>query len=286
MSERRPAISIVTPSYNMLDYIKLCSASIADQNVDYEHVIIDGGSRDGTVQWLNDSKNIIYVSEKDNGMYNALNKAIDMSRGEIVGHLNCDEQYLPGVLKFVVDFFNGHPNVDFIAADFLIIDPQGEFVAYRKSFQPRWQYFFSNYMYTTTATLFYRRKVFAACRFNESYRSIADAIFLYDVMRRGFKGIHVQKFFSVFTFSGNNLSLQPISAIEKARFKKTLPSWYKALKPLFAVFFYIERLLNNTVSQVSPLAYSIFTKDDLYKRKEFVKVNPGYRLKFVRRSQR
>jgi glycosyltransferase involved in cell wall biosynthesis len=280
MNERRPAISIVTPSFNMLPTLKLCCASIKDQNVFHEHIVMDGGSTDGTVQWLEKNSDIVWASEKDKGMYHALNKAIALANGDIIGHLNCDEQYLPGVLEFVKALFDKNPDVDFIAADFLVIEPAGELVAYRKSFQPRWPYFFSNYLYTTTCTLFYRRKVFEQCRFDETYRSIADTIFLYDVIKKGFRGVHVRKYFSVFTYSGANLSLNPISTVEKKRFKKTLPLWFRITAPFFFVLFFVERVLNNTYFERSPLSYAIFTKESPGTRKTFTKQNPTFRLRF------
>src|SRR5271170_6218687 len=100
MENQKPSISIVTPSYNMLEFLKLCSASVKDQDIPVEHIVMDGGSSDGTKEWLKNNPSIIGVSKKDSGMYNALNKAIDMAEASIIGHLNCDEQYLPGTLKF------------------------------------------------------------------------------------------------------------------------------------------------------------------------------------------
>jgi len=264
----------------MLPMLRLCHASIKDQGVDYEHIVVDGKSADGTPQWLSENKTITSVSEKDNGMYDALNKGIGMARAEIIGHLNCDEQYLPGILKFVIDFFERNPAVDFIAADFLVINPSGEFVAYRKSFQPRWPYFFSNYLYTTTCTLFYRRKIFDACRFDHSYKSIADVIFLYNVIKQGFKGTHIPKYFSVFTYSGTNLSLNPISGLEKKQFNQTLPLWYRMLKPFFFIMFFVERILHGTYTEKPLLSYAIYTSNSTRERITLTKTHPGFRLKF------
>lgn len=277
-----PEISIVTPSFNMLPYLRMCSASIHDQQVGVEHIVMDGGSTDGTVEWLHKNPHITSISEKDNGMYHALNKAIAKARGEIVGHLNCDEQYLPQVLKFVVTYFEQHPDIDFIAGDFLIIDEAGELLAYRKSFEPRWQYFFSNYLYTNTCTLFYRKKIFERCKFNESYRSIADVIFLYQVMKAGFKGAHIRKYFSVFTYSGKNLSLNPISDIEKKKFNKTLPISYKLLKPFYFLMFFAERIIRRTYTEKEVLTFSIFTPGQLTKRSTRIKSRPTFRLNFKR----
>lgn len=274
----KPEISIITPSYNMLPYLKLCSASVSDQAVRCEHIIMDGASKDGTPEWLKSKDGIIYSSEKDTGMYNALNKAIDKAQGEIIGHLNCDEQYLPGVLEFVINYFKANPTIDFLAANFIAVNKDGEFAAYRKAFQPKWYYFFSNYMYTATCTLFYRSKIFKVCRFDESYKSIADVIFLYDVLRKGFKGAHINKYFSTFTYSEKNLSLNPISDIEKIRFNKTLPLWYKLLKPLFFWMFFVERYLNRNFSEELSLEFEIFTRESLDKRIKKTKLNPTFRL--------
>ena len=69
--------SIVTPSYNMGDYLRKCHASISDQpDVTYEHIVMDGGSTDGTVEWLSAHPEIISKSEKDNGMYDAVKSRI------------------------------------------------------------------------------------------------------------------------------------------------------------------------------------------------------------------
>ena len=234
------------------------------------------------MQWLNESRDIRSISEKDNGMYNALNKAIDLSKGDIIGHLNCDEQYLPGVLESVLNYFGSNPEIDFITGDFLVTDMEGNFLAFRKNFHPRWQYFFSNYLYTTTCTLFYRRKIFEQLKFDESYRSIADVIFVYNVIKNGFKGAHIRKYFSTFTYSGENLSLDPISAIEKVSFNRTLPFWYKVVKPLFFLLFFIERILKNVYRNESPLVYSIYRGENLDNRMKTSKENPGFRLRFKR----
>ncbi|MBS1505290.1 MAG: glycosyltransferase [Bacteroidetes bacterium] len=275
----QPRISIVTPSFNMLSSLPLCCESVKDQEVIHEHIIMDGGSTDGTVEWLRE-QSVSWVSERDKGMYNALNKALNLAKGEIIGHLNCDEQYLPGVLQFVTKFFDENPDIDFIAGNFLVIDPTGNLVAYRKSFQPRWPYFFSNYLYTTTCTLFYRRKVFEHVRFDESYKSIADVIFLYHVIRKKFKGAHVSKYMAVFTYSGKNLSLSPISALEKKRFSKTLPAWYRLVRPFFFFLFFIEKILHRNYSEETELSYSIYTNESPKKRVTKTKRNPHFRLKF------
>jgi len=63
-----PEISIVTPVYNMLPFLKRCICSVRDQNVNYEHIIIDGLSTDGTKEWLEGSYKLTWLSKKESGM--------------------------------------------------------------------------------------------------------------------------------------------------------------------------------------------------------------------------
>src|SRR5258706_14763161 len=100
----RVRISIVTPSYRNSNWLKLCIASVADQGGDVEHIVQDAGSDDGTLDWLLHDKRVTPVVEKDQGMYDAINRGLKRSRGEILAYLNCDEQYLPGALQAVRDF--------------------------------------------------------------------------------------------------------------------------------------------------------------------------------------
>ena len=92
-------ISIVTPTYQSAKYLEKCIQSIISQNYDnFEHIIVDGGSTDGTLDIIKKYENqypMKWVSEKDNGMYDAINKGFQMADGEIFAWLNSDDEYLP-----------------------------------------------------------------------------------------------------------------------------------------------------------------------------------------------
>src|SRR6266446_4518865 len=106
-------VSVVTPSLNMVGYLERCVASVADQEgVRAEHLVMDGGSRDGTVAWLAAQPSLVSEIRRDNGMYDAVNRGFRRARGRIIAHLNCDEQYLPGTLATAIKYFDTHPNVD------------------------------------------------------------------------------------------------------------------------------------------------------------------------------
>ena len=151
-----PNFSIITPSFNMLNYLKMCAASISDQfGITYEHLIIDGGSTDGTLQWLQSQDKIKFISESDNGMYDALNKGLRVAKGDIIAYLNCDEQYLSNTLSYVKEFFQSNPDIDVIFGDFFVIDNNGDILSFKKGFTPRSLYIKYSHLYLFTCTLFF-----------------------------------------------------------------------------------------------------------------------------------
>ena len=89
--------SIVTPSFRNSRWLKLCIASVADQQgVEFEHIVQDSCSDDGTQDWLPRDRRVKAFIEKDSGMYDAVNRGYRRAQGDILAYLNCDEQYLPG----------------------------------------------------------------------------------------------------------------------------------------------------------------------------------------------
>lgn len=102
-------ISIITPSFNQGEYIEECIQSALNQNYPFiEHIIVDGGSTDNTIDILKKYNHLIWVSEKDEGQADALNKGLKMAKGEIIGWINSDDYYLPGVFKSIANAFINH----------------------------------------------------------------------------------------------------------------------------------------------------------------------------------
>jgi len=121
-------ISIITPSYNQLMFLRETISSIHDQDVDaeVEHIIVDGGSTDGSVEYLRSlGSHVRWISEPDLGQADAVNKGIRMARGEIIGWLNSDDLYLPGALQSVADYFKVYPECRWLYGKCSIIDKKG-----------------------------------------------------------------------------------------------------------------------------------------------------------------
>jgi len=99
-----PRITVVSPSYNQARFIEECIRSVLLQGYpDLEYVIMDGGSRDGSVEIIKKYEEFLayWVSQKDEGQSNALNRGFDISTGDILAWLNSDDVYLPGALHFM-----------------------------------------------------------------------------------------------------------------------------------------------------------------------------------------
>jgi glycosyltransferase involved in cell wall biosynthesis len=123
-------ISVITPVFNGERFIEFCIRNVIEQNCRYaEHVIVDGCSTDGTVeivrQFAENYPHIRWISEKDRGQSDAMNKGIAMARGEIVGFLNVDDYYEPGVLGKVAAMFERLPEPSLLVGTCNVWDNEG-----------------------------------------------------------------------------------------------------------------------------------------------------------------
>jgi glycosyltransferase involved in cell wall biosynthesis len=124
----RPLVSIVTPSYNQAQFVEDTLDSVRDQTYDrFEHIVMDGGSDDGTVEILEeyeqyDDYDLRWVSESDDGQSDAINRGFERGDGEIVAWLNSDDVYFDvGVLRRVVEYFQRYDE-DVVYGDLAYVD--------------------------------------------------------------------------------------------------------------------------------------------------------------------
>lgn len=126
-----PKVSIVTPSYNQVQFLEKTILSVLNQNYpNLEYIIIDGGSTDGSVEIIKKyEKYLVYwVSKKDEGMYDAVNKGLKVASGSIFAYLNSDDLYLSDTVQVAVNYFQKHPETALIYGDCDYIDLEGRFL--------------------------------------------------------------------------------------------------------------------------------------------------------------
>jgi glycosyltransferase involved in cell wall biosynthesis len=261
--------SIITPSLNMASYLRRACASVTDQRgVGIEHLVMDGGSTDGTVPWLRQQSNLTFVSEPDRGMYDAINKGIARSRGEFVAYLNCDEQYLPGALAAVRDQFRARPEIDLVFGSTILVRPDGSLIAHRKVYPVRALYVRASYFYAPPGGMFVRRRVFdSGHRFDANVRVIGDKLFALGCLEAGRRAAMLRQFVAAFTITGKNLGQSPTASREVTSFRQSSPATVRTLRLPLNVLRLAEKSLAG--AYVAPrVRYSVHL-DDSGERRNF-----------------
>lgn len=343
--------TIITPSFNQLDYLRRCIASVADhategvgrwapgvrENPDLKlntanlkhrhepitvhHHVQDGASVDGTREFLEklaevDRSSLIvdggmenlsnqesaayqlsFASEADNGMYDALNRGIQRmlnsrmpddrdqrsdtpcirhqapgarepnnyqpstinSSNQVVAWLNCDEQYLPGTLQAVADYFAKHPDVDVLCGHALVVDEAGGLTGFWKSMPLRRRYVQSGYLYNLSCAMFFRAGVFKqGLRFNTEYKALGDQEFMIRLLDRGIRTAVLSTFLSAYTFMPGNLSEQRFARVEREGLLNQFWGGSRGLRLFWRTAQRAERFLRGCRYQRFPLAYAIY----------------------------
>lgn len=122
-----PLVSIVTPVLNGARYLEATLRSVREQtHPRLEHVIVDGGSTDGTLDLLRAAPGIVWASGPDAGMYDAINRGLRQAAGDILAYQNADDRYAtPDAVASVVEVFRARPDVDVVYGDFRYVSPDG-----------------------------------------------------------------------------------------------------------------------------------------------------------------
>lgn len=197
-SETQPLVSIITPSYNQGQFIEYAIRSIKNQTYsNFEHVIVDGASTDDTLEVIQShagSYTMRWVSEPDEGMYDAINKGLRMARGDILAYLNCDDMYFPWSVETAVRHLDTRMmiygdsielNMDTGVVDLRIISPFNS--AYYRSIGTIIQ-----------PTVFFRREVMERIGvFDDTLRNLGDVEYWLRCDAAGFRIGKVNEFLAI-----------------------------------------------------------------------------------------
>lgn len=289
---------IVTPSYNQLSFLRRCVASVADQieaasqqSIIIHHHIQDACSTDGTVEFLKEyaaqvadamspsrdqpatkekgsnapippstAYSFSFASEADNGMYDAINRGwkLAMNDADVIAHLNCDEQYLPGALQTIADFFRCHQEADVVLADMIVVDNDGAYICHRRSLKPN-ALLSQICCVGMTTTTFQRASVVRDKQvlFDTSWRNIGDMVWYNALHRAGVHFVVCNELVSVFTDTGVNLNLTEEAVRERKRYADEFLHGSYFFTLLISKFYSLRRFLKEFYLK-SPTEYAFF----------------------------
>lgn len=187
-----PKISIVTPTFNSIVTLRETIESVLAQDYkNWEHIVIDGGSTDGTVDLIRGYPHLQWISEKDRGHYHAMNKGIERTSGDVIAILNADDCYREGALNKVAGAFGKNPEWDGLFGDVVYVDGESREIFRRK--EARYDYDilrFGNICYIIHPTLFLKKSIYdriGAYRY-EKYLNCCDVDL---ILRLGQNGCHI-----------------------------------------------------------------------------------------------
>ena len=200
-------ISIVTPVFNSIRWIELCVLSVrhALKGRNYEHIVVDGCSTDGTLDYLNQQKDIRLIRGPDKGMYDALNKGMAAARGRIIGHLNADEQYDRAGLAYALQKLD-QTGADAVFGPTIMLDGQLNFLyLFNQTTVPRpidadW------HMPVQTCSFLFRRGIWERCPYPAEYRIVGDHVWFRRQMKLGLNLVSIRKPIGLFTWHQDDIA--------------------------------------------------------------------------------
>lgn len=245
-----PRLSIIIPSFNSLNLLRECLDSIKEQSFkEYEVIIIDGQSTDGTIDFLKTLNTpYFWKSEPDNGIYDAMNKGIDVARGEWLYFLGCDDllydkNTLETVFHQKIDDHSslliGKVKYDFGPKDSLLIKKN------KGTFQPSWskKIWFKNTVHHQG--VFYKRDLFRTQKYSLDYKILSDYDFNLKLFKRKINALIISQVIAISKTQGVSKNYNWKLYTEEINLKTKQSSII--LKPLFYVLAVGKYILKKSV---------------------------------------
>ena len=174
-----PLVTVITAVFNGEAFLEKCIESVLNQDYpNLEHIILDGGSTDGTVEILRkyEDRIALWISEPDAGVYDAWNKGLDNARGEWISFLGADDEYLPGAISAYMNLAREYPHADHLSSPIYLLHPNG----FLRTLGSPWTWpRFSRVMCSIHVGSMHSSRLFDKYgRFDTSYRITGDYEFL------------------------------------------------------------------------------------------------------------
>jgi glycosyltransferase involved in cell wall biosynthesis len=329
--------TIVTPSFNQLDWLELCVASVKDQvatraetgsafafgaangsrlhlltawqagvtrsgaavPLTVEHIVQDAGTPGieefalemGAGFWHGGQEifrgqetrgggySLAIYSEKDAGMYDAINKGLRRATGEICAYLNCDEQYLPGALSAVAEWFGRNKAREVAFGDIVVVRPDGSYICDRTAMVPtNLHTLVSGNLAVYSAATFFRREsvVDRGLLFGPDWKVVGDSVWILSLLAAGLKMGLLRRRVASFIYSGENLSLDAKGTEERNRLRSKACAGARVCAPAIVALFRLRRMLRGGYS-LAAQDYAIYTSVGVARRTAFQVERPTHR---------
>jgi hypothetical protein len=188
--------------------------------------------------------------------------------------LNCDEQYLPGALKSVRDFFEANPRIEVALAGTIVVGGDGHYICHRHSMVPRPRHIWFRFP-MLTSSLFIRRQVFdqRGIFFDTRWRDLGDFHWVSALLKDHVPMAVCDRFTSVFADTGENMNLKPNALREIKETRAMTPQWLRLLKPVWIAQHRLRRLMAGHFT-MQPTSYLIYTLQSPERRVRFDVAKP------------
>lgn len=294
--------SVITPSYNQLEWLELCIASVRDQvarkgdewrvassektksagmPLSIEHIVCDGGSagieefQKRMLELFPNASNyrLEFVIGPDAGMYDAINKGLRRAQGEICSYLNCDEQFLPAALARVSDHFSKRPDIDVVFGDAVLVDREGSALCYWRPYVPTLNHLSGATLNTLSCSTFFRREIVERGHlFEPQWKVIGDLQWIRALLADGCSMACLHYALAAFTHLGDNLGA---SKIAKEEFDLTRTKRSGVQRVFRRGIHFVRKALSGAYVK-RDFTYELFALGDSSRRREHHHPNLGW----------
>lgn len=263
--DRKSVVSIITVCLNSQKHIRQTIESVLNQTyINIEYIIIDGGSTDCTLDIIKEYEpkfngRLKWVSEKDDGIYNAMNKGIKLASGDLVGIINSDDWYENDAVEIIIAEYEKNQDIGFFYGNLLVVD-EDELVSVSIPKKDLRNYSCNQWMPLGHPTAFVKNNVYSKFGgFNTKYKIAADHEFILRCATKGIQFKYIDKGMAFFREGGlcqNHFeALKESVAIRIEYGAKPLNTWISYYKTILKVNIYKKFKKNKLFSK----AYTIYT---------------------------
>ncbi len=236
--QKNPLISIITPTLNQSEFIEDTIESVMNQNYkNFEHIIIDGGSTDNTIEILKKYSHLNWVSEKDRGQSHAINKGFAKASGNIMAWINSDDYYEKNVFAGIVSYFESNPDCMVLYGDITYVDKSKSELSKMKGNVINYMSLVKCPDIVRQPSTFWRKEIISEFGgIDEQFNLVMDFDFFLRISKR-YSFYYYNRNISYYRYYDENKSLslakRQINEIYKTYKKNNIPFTFSTYKYLF-----------------------------------------------------